>query len=109
MRRFRRFRLSTAGWVRWAVLTGIGAALFIWTVDLVLFGPLMAVAETEARQRGIQAINRVVMAAVGQNLNHDDLITYEKDQQGRIAAYRINTPLVNQVASKAALARSGGV
>ncbi|MFZ5815379.1 MAG: sporulation protein YunB [Bacillota bacterium] len=105
MRRFRRFRpVLWTRWLRWPVLAGAVLYLLLRLADLLLLGPLGAVAEVEARRIGIEAVNRVVTEQVGRNLRHENLVHYEKDQTGRIAAYRVNTPVVNQVAAQAARA-----
>jgi sporulation protein YunB len=100
MRRFRRYQLP-ALW-RWMVLMLACGYLAVRLIDLILLGPLAALAENEARLRGIDAVNRIILGSVEQSLKHEDLITYEKDQQGRIAAYRVNTQIVSQVAADAA-------
>lgn len=102
MRRFRRYRMPGGGVLRWAVLFGAVAYLMLKAADLVLLGPIAAVAESEARSRGISAVNRTLLSSVGRSLKHDDLVIYEKDQQGQIVAYRVNTQLISQVASLAA-------
>jgi sporulation protein YunB len=102
MRRFRRARLPGLGWLRWLILVGAVLYLLVRLADLVLLGPIEAVAEVEARRLGLEAVNRVVTEKVGQTLRHEDLVQYEKDSAGRIAAYRVNTPLINQVAAGAA-------
>lgn len=105
MRRFRRFRLvRVAAWLRWLVLGGAVLFLLVRLGDLILLGPVGAVAEVEARRIGMEAVNQVVTEKVGQVLRHENLVQYEKDEAGRIAAYRVNTPLVNQVAAQAAQA-----
>lgn len=108
MRGFHRFRLARAtGWFRWVILFGAVFYLLVRLGDLILLGPIGAVAEVEARRIGIEAINQVVTEKVGQVLRHENLVEYEKDQGGRIAAYRVNTPLINQVAAQAAQAVQG--
>lgn len=116
MRGFRRFRLRLGGarptgrlprvsflW-KWMVLMLAVSYLTLRMADLLLLEPLAAVAETEARLRGIDAVNRVVLGSLGRTLGSEDIVTYEKDNEGRIAAYHINTQLVNAVASEAASA-----
>lgn len=108
MRRFRRFRPErTARWIRWSILVVALLYLLVRLADLMLFGHLQTVAQVEARRMGAQAINLVAAEQVGQALHHEDLVQYEKDSSGRIAAYRINTPLINRVAAEAARAVSG--
>lgn len=104
MRRFRRHRLSVARWLRWLILLAACAFLAVRLADLLLLGPLEAVAEAEARERGVDAINRVLLESVSREVRQEDLVMYEKDQQGRIAAYRVNTQQVTQVAARAASA-----
>lgn len=104
MRRFRRRRFSVARWLRWAILLMVLAYLCIRLADLLLLRPLTAVVEARARERGVEAINRVLLESVSQQTRHEDLVVYEKDQEGRIAAYQINTRQVSQVAAAAAAA-----
>lgn len=104
MRRFRRFRLPSVGWIRWVVLTLAVAYLMIRLVELLIWAPLTVVAEHEARLRGIDAVNRVVLDSLGKTVDPEDLVTYVKDQEGRIAAYHINTKIVNKIAGEAATA-----
>jgi len=106
MRRFRRPRLSVSGWIRWTVLFCACLYLAIRLADLMLLAPLTVVAETEARLRGIDAINRIMLGSASA-LQPEDLVIYEKDQQGRIAAYHVNTQSVNRIASEAAAAVRG--
>jgi len=105
MRRFRRLRFDRAGrLLRFLVLVGAVLFLLIKLADIILLGPVGTVAEVEARRLGIEAINRVVTERVGEVLTTESLVQYEKDQEGRIAAYRVNTPLINQVTAQAARA-----
>jgi sporulation protein YunB len=78
--------------------------LVIRLADLILLGPLTAVAENDARMRAAEVINRVLISSVTEQRQPADFITYQKDNDGRISAYQINTQLVNQVAAKAATA-----
>lgn len=109
MRRFRRLRFAAGPKLRWVVLLLAIAFLLLRLADLLLMVPLGAVAQVEAHHRAAGAVNRVVADQVGQSLRHSDLVTYEKDQGGRIAAYRINTPLLNQVAAEAAKSVQGEI
>lgn len=104
MRRFRRFPLAVSAWLRWCVLAMAVAFLLVRLADYILLGPLDALAQVEARMRAVDVINRVLVATVAEDLGRDELIHYEKDQQGRIAAYHVNTQVVNQVAAQAATA-----
>jgi sporulation protein YunB len=104
VRRFRRFPLAVSAWLRWCVLAMAVAFLLVRLADYILLGPLDALAQVEARMRAVDAINRVLVATVAEDLGRDELIHYEKDQQGRIAAYHVNTQAVNQVAARAATA-----
>jgi sporulation protein YunB len=120
VRRFRRFRLRLPSWqprrtgrrgggrggwlLKSLVLTLAAGYLAIRLMDWILLEPLALVAETEARVRGIDAVNRVVLGSLGRSLGRQEMVTYEKDQEGRIAAYHINTQVVNAVAAEAAQA-----
>lgn len=106
MRRFRRLRIAGAGFLRWLVLLTAVSFLMMKLADLLLIGPLTAVAENEARMRSIDAINRVTLGTVGKRVRPEELITFVKDQQGRVAAYQVNTPLVDAMASEVAAAVS---
>ncbi|HEY8347165.1 MAG TPA: sporulation protein YunB [Symbiobacteriaceae bacterium] len=104
MRRFRRRRFAVPRWLRYPILLGALAFLLVRLADLLLLTPLEAVAEEMARERGAEAINRVLLDRIGREIRHEDLVVYEKDQEGRIAAYRINTRQVSQVAAAGAAA-----
>lgn len=92
------------GWLRWVVLGLAVLYLLVRIGDLLLFQPLKAVAEVEARRLGAVAVNRVMAEQVGRSLGDAAIVEYEKDADGRVAAYRINTPLVNRVTGEAAVA-----
>jgi len=102
MRRFRRIRIAGAGLLRWLVLLMAIGYLALKLADIMLIAPLTAVAETEARMRAVDAINRVSLGKMGQSVKSEELVTFVKDQQGRIAAYHVNTPLVNAMAAEVA-------
>lgn len=104
VRRFKHRRPLLAGGGKWIVLLAAVLFLGIRLVDVMLLGPLSLAAETEARLRAIEALNRIVLGTVGNDLNPSDLVAYDKDQQGRIAAYHVNTRLINKVAAEAAAA-----
>ncbi|HWI64625.1 MAG TPA: sporulation protein YunB [Symbiobacteriaceae bacterium] len=104
MRRFRRFRVVGAGFLRGLVLLAAIGYLGLKLADYLLVGPLVAVAETEARTRSVEAINQVALGQVGKTVRAEDLVTFVRDQQGKIAAYHVNTPLVNTIASEVAAA-----
>ncbi|MDF2630090.1 MAG: hypothetical protein K0R39_3921 [Symbiobacteriaceae bacterium] len=104
MRRFRRFRILGAGAIRWVALLLVAALLLVKMADWLLVGPLTAVAEVEARRRAAEAIHHVALGKVGNSIRTQDLITFQKDGQGRISAYQVNTPLVNTMASEVAKA-----
>jgi len=103
-RRFRGPRLPKSTWFRWAVLVLAVFYLVIRMAEVMVIEPLAIMAEHEARARGIEAVNRIVMSSLGRSVHHNDLITYQKDQSGRIAAYSVNTQFVNQVAADVAIA-----
>lgn len=104
MRRFRRLRIAGAGFLRWLVLLTVIGYVLLKLADLLLVGPLTAVAETEARRRAAEAISRIALGEVGRTVRTEDLVTFVKDQDGKIAAYQVNTPLVNRMASEVAQA-----
>lgn len=105
MRRFRRARADrTFRWLRWPVLILAVLYLALRITEAALFEPLEAIAQIEAHRIAAETLNRVVTERVGQALKPELLVQYEKDQDGRIAAYRVNTALVNQVSADAARA-----
>lgn len=106
---FRIWRLRTGlrlrrVWLRNLILAAAVVYLLVRIGDLLLLQPLKAVAEVEARRLGAAAVNRVVAGQVSQSLAGAQVVEYVRDESGRIAAYHINTPLVNRVASEAAVA-----
>ena len=100
---WRRLRFRRV-WARNLILLAAVLYLLVRIDDLLLLQPLKAVAEVEARRLGAAAVNRVVAGQVSRSLAGAQVVEYEKDADGRIAAYHINTPLINRVASEAAVA-----
>jgi sporulation protein YunB len=100
MRRFRR-RLALARWLRLLVLLLAVSFLVVRLAELLVMEPLSVAAEAEARRRAIRAVDEMWAGSVAQRLGEGEMVRYEKDGQGRIAAYHINTPLVNSVAAEA--------
>lgn len=96
-----RFRRT---WLRIPILAAAALYLLVRIGDLMLLQPLTAVAEVEARRLGAAAVNRVVAAEVSRTLAGAQVVEYIREEGGRIAAYHVNTPLVNRVASEAAVA-----
>lgn len=90
------------GWLRWVLVLTLVTYVGIRLTDWIVFEPLVAVAENEARDKGIAAINRIALTNLS-NTKYEDLVVYEKDKDGHIAAYHINTGLVNKIASEAAV------
>jgi sporulation protein YunB len=109
VRRFRDLRLDripgrAVRWLRLPVL--VLAVLFLLGQlgDLILSGHLEMVAQMEAQRLGAEAIGQVAVGRVGEQLRREDLVRYEKDSAGRIAAYQLNTQLINRVAAETAKA-----
>jgi sporulation protein YunB len=80
----------------------LGLFLLIWITDRTATGTLMAIAEQEARRRAIDAIDHLVISRFSRGLDPADLVAFEKDRDGRVAAYRINTAHVNELAARGA-------
>jgi sporulation protein YunB len=101
MRRFRRFRLPGGRWMVWALFCILGLYLVVRVADGLVLGPLAVVAETEARLRAVDAINRLVI--VRRTTSTAELIHFLKDEKGQITAMTVDTQAVSQVASDAAI------
>lgn len=80
----------------------LGLLLLVWVADRTATGALMTIAEQEARRRAIDAIDTLVVGRVNRIADPAELVVFEKDVDGRVAAYRINTAKVNEVAARGA-------
>lgn len=65
---------------------------------------LISMAEARARQLAVETINRAVSNVMGTSLTYVDLVTVITDETGRVTMIQANTMLMNELASKAALA-----
>ena len=100
-----RLRVRRRTWLRIPILAAAALYLLVRIGHLLLMQPLKAVAEVEAAapggrggQPGGRGPGQPDAGGCGQ------VVEYVRDESGRIAAYHVNTPLVNRVASEAAVA-----
>lgn len=111
MRGFRRRRRSWQGRslrpMRGLAIILLGLLLVLWAADRTVTDALISIAEQEARRRAVHAIDKVVIGQVNRIADPAALVVFEKDVDGRIAAYRINTAMVNEVAARGAEAVAG--
>ena len=78
-------------------------ALFIYATSN-LSGIMVPMAEARARQLAVEAINNAVAEVIHQSVGYEDLIKTTLDESGQVAMLQANTLLMNDLASKAALA-----
>jgi sporulation protein YunB len=97
-RRGMKIRWPGAG-LRGLVLILFGVAVLLWGADRTVATALVAIAEQEARRRAIMAIDRLVLSRINQGARPEELVIFDKDQSGRVAAYRIDTARVNEMAA----------
>lgn len=63
-----------------------------------------SIAEVEVTQMAVDAINRAVRSEIAEsNISYQDFITWQKDNQGRVAVMQANMVRVNQVQADMAL------
>lgn len=79
-------------------------SLGFWIADRNLAPTVLAIGEMEARALASEAINRAVQEKVASAVNYQDMISFQKDNQGRIALLQANTQEINRVAAEATLA-----
>lgn len=101
-RRRRSFQVRSLRPMRALGLILLGLLVILWAADRTITDSLMSIAEQEARRRAIDAIDKLVMGRVNRITDPAELVIFEKDTEGRIAAYRINTAKVNEVAARGA-------
>lgn len=78
-----------------------GSYLF---VDMRVRPTVYAIAEVEATQMAVDAINRAVRSEMTESgVNYRDFITWQKDNLGRVAVMQANTVRVNQMQADVAL------
>lgn len=103
MRGFRKrrptFQLRSLRPMRGLGLILLGLLVLFWAADRTITGALVSIAEQEAHRRAVDAIDKVVVGRVNRVADPSELVVFEKDTEGRIAAYRINTAKVNEVAA----------
>ncbi|MDO4546902.1 MAG: sporulation protein YunB [Clostridia bacterium] len=85
-----------------AVILLIMAALAIYAVGNIN-SLLISMAEARARQLAVEAINSAVAEVIGDKLCYSDLVQVSYDNNGQVSMLKANTPLMNDLASKAAL------
>lgn len=76
--------------------------LLIWIADQTVADSLMTIAEQEARRRAVESIDKLVTGRINRVADPAELVVFEKDREGRVAAYRINTAQVTEVAAEGA-------
>lgn len=107
MRHRRRIRRAPPGsWISFFILV---ALLFILVQGFLLaerqFRPaILAVALIKADGLATDAINYAILGTVAAGIHYQDLISIEKDGQGRIVMAQINTTEINRVMAEATLA-----
>lgn len=75
-----------------------------WIADRNLAPTVLAIGELEARSVANEAINRAIQEKVASGIKYQDVISFQKDNQGRIALLQANTQEINRVAAEATLA-----
>ena len=65
---------------------------------------VVSMAEARARQLAVEAINNAVHEVISQSFGYEDLVSVSVDADGQVAMLMANTLLMNELASRAALA-----
>ena len=86
-----------------AVILALSAALAAW-VFANLNPVVISMAEARARQLAVAAINQAVAEVMQSSVSYSDLIQVSTDGNGRVTLIKANTLLMNELASKTALA-----
>ena len=89
----------------WAVLGALGALVgVVWMGAHQLTPVMISMAEAKARQLAVEAIGKAVREVMGSGVVYEDLVRVAKDERGRVSMIQANTLLMNDLASRAALA-----
>ncbi|MEG1192947.1 MAG: sporulation protein YunB [Clostridia bacterium] len=86
-----------------AVVLALVLALALYAVGN-LSKLMISMAEARARQLAVEAINQAVAEVMNQSVGYQDLVQASVDKSGQVTMLKANTLLMNDLASKAALA-----
>ena len=87
-------------WIVIAVLVLLFVGYLL--IDSSVRPTILSLTEARLRAIGVKAMNEAVQETVGNGLVYTDLITIEKDNEGKIALISANTAMMNTLAAKTA-------
>lgn len=85
------------------IFLALGASLLVYALSN-LSPIVVSMAEARARQLAVEAINNAVHEVISQSFGYDDLVSVSTDESGQVTMLMANTLLMNDLASRAALA-----
>lgn len=88
-----------------AVILGFSVVVisFIYYFDKVVQPTVMLVADSEMRARVVEIINKNIVSVYESKFNYDDIISVEKDSNGKVVMLRADTVKLNALATEVAI------
>lgn len=77
--------------------------IFTYTLDKIITPTVMAVADAEMRAKAMEIINSAILKEYSEQFNYDDIIHFEKDNNGNITMLKADTLKMNKIAADVAL------
>lgn len=77
--------------------------IFIYTLNKIITPTVMAVADAEMRAKAMEIINSDILKEYSKQFNYDDIIHFEKDNDGNITMLKADTLKMNKIAADVAL------
>lgn len=77
--------------------------IFIYTLNKIITPTVMAVADAEMRAKAMEIINSAILKEYSKQFNYDDIIHFEKDNDGNITMLKADTLKMNKIAADVAL------
>jgi sporulation protein YunB len=107
MRRRRRIRSNSPGsWISFFVLVALSFILVqgFFLAEKQFRPAIIAVALIKADGLATDAINYAILDKIASRIDYQDLISIEKDDQGRIVMAQINSMVINRIMAETTLA-----
>lgn len=77
--------------------------IFIYSLDKIIMPTVMTVADGEMRAKALEVINKSILEEYSKQFYYDDIIKFEKDNDGNIVMFKADTLKMNKIACDVAL------
>lgn len=76
---------------------------FIYSLDRVIMPTIMEVADSEMRAKSLEIINKAILEEYSKQFDYDDIVKFDKDNEGNIVMFKADTLRMNKIACDVAL------